>query len=152
MLDRQAALIPPPRKQRHCNNGALAPDSPQREVLTALAQPAEIAAVPTPVDPIPPYAASAEPQHRKAAPYVWALLLARIYEVLPLLCPKCGGDMRIIAFITEGPVREILGHLGESTSAPRGPPLWEIQDSGSDSIDPQAQPKPDYEFDQRIAW
>jgi hypothetical protein len=34
-----------------------------------------------------------EPAHRKAARYVWALLLARIYEVLPLVCPKCGGEM-----------------------------------------------------------
>lgn len=32
--------------------------------------------------------------------YVWALLLARIYEVLRPLCRKCGGDMRIMAFIT----------------------------------------------------
>lgn len=39
-------------------------------------------------------------------------MLKRIHEVLPPLCPKCGGDMRIIAFINEGPViREILGHL-----------------------------------------
>jgi len=47
--------------------------------------------------------------------------------------------------------------LGEPTSPPRlmparGPPLWEMQDSGSEAIDPQAQPEPDYEFDQRIAW
>jgi hypothetical protein len=35
------------------------------------------------------------------------------------VCPKCGGDMRIIAFINEGLViREILGHLGEPSSAP----------------------------------
>ena len=90
--------------------------------------------------------------------WLWALLLARIYEVLPLLCPQCGGEMRIIAFITEGTaIREILGHLGEPTSPPRlmparGPPLWEMQGSGSDAIDPHAQPAPDYEFDQRIAW
>jgi hypothetical protein len=32
--------------------------------------------------------------------YVWALLPARIYEVRRPLCPKCGGDMRIMAFIT----------------------------------------------------
>jgi len=32
---------------------------------------------------------------RQAARYVWALLLARIYEVLPLTCPKCGGAMKI---------------------------------------------------------
>ena len=60
-----------------------------------------------------------EPAHRRAARYVWTLLLARIYEVVPLVCPKCGGDMRIIAFINQGPViYEILGHLGEPTSAP----------------------------------
>lgn len=56
--------------------------------------------------------------------YYW-----RIYEVLLVVWPKCGGELRIIAFIKEGPViREILGHLGEPTSAPRltlarGPPL-----------------------------
>jgi hypothetical protein len=26
--------------------------------------------------------------------------MARIYEVFPLVCPICGGQMRIIAFIT----------------------------------------------------
>ena len=101
-----------------------------------------------------------EPAHRKAARYVWALLLARIYEVLPLLCPKCGGDMRIIAFITEGPViREILdlgrAELGPKTGADaRGPPLWELSVGGhvEREIDPLAQPTPDYEFDQRVAW
>jgi hypothetical protein len=30
-------------------------------------------------------------------------------EVFPLVCPLCGGAMRIIAFITDGPtVRDIL--------------------------------------------
>ncbi|NIV26487.1 MAG: hypothetical protein GWN45_03780 [Gammaproteobacteria bacterium] len=28
----------------------------------------------------------------------WAVLLARIYDVLPLLCPACGAEMRILAF------------------------------------------------------
>jgi hypothetical protein len=77
-----------------------------------------------------------EPIHRRAARYAWALLLARIYEVFPLFCPKCGGEMRIIAFITEAPaVREIPAHLGEPTSPPRmaparGPPLWEMPTAG----------------------
>jgi hypothetical protein len=31
---------------------------------------------------------------------LWAQLLARIYEVVPLLCPVCGGGMRIISCIT----------------------------------------------------
>jgi hypothetical protein len=37
---------------------------------------------------------------KRAAHYLWAVLMARIYEVFPLLCPICGGQMRIIAFIT----------------------------------------------------
>ena len=54
-------------------------------------------------------------------------------------------------------VRKILGHLGEPTSPPRmmparGPPLWEMQAAEPGEIDPQAQPAPAYEFDQRIAW
>jgi hypothetical protein len=66
--------------------------------------------------------------------------------------------MRIIALITEAPaVRQILAHLGEPTSPPRlaparGPPLWEMPDAGKDRFDHHAQPAPDYEFDQRIAW
>ena len=41
------------------------------------------------------------------------MLIARIYEVFPLLCPKCGGQMRLIAFITEGvQIRRILDHIG----------------------------------------
>jgi hypothetical protein len=92
------------------------------------------------------------------ARYAWALLLASIYEVFPLVCPRCGGEMRIIAFITEAAaVRDILAHLGEPTTPPRmaparGPPLWEMPDAGRDEFDLLAQPAPDYEFDQRIAW
>lgn len=59
----------------------------------------------------------------RAPGYAWALLLARIYEAFPLLCPKCGGEMRIIAFITEAvAVRDILAHLGEPTAPPRMAP------------------------------
>jgi len=108
LLDRLAAPIPPPRKHRHPTYGALAPNSPLREAVTALAQPAE-GVVPAPADSTakaavaPPADATDEPAQRQAARYVWPLLLARIYEVLPLLCLKCGGEMRIIAFITVGP-------------------------------------------------
>jgi len=35
--------------------------------------------------------------------------LARVGEEFPLECPACGGDIRMIAFITEpGPIRKIL--------------------------------------------
>lgn len=91
----------------------------------------------------------------RAARQVWAMLLARTYEVFPLTCPKCGGTMRIIAFICDPTeVKKILTHLGEPTAAPilapaRGPPLWEVaRQDGDDGV----QPIPAFEFDQRIAW
>jgi len=54
--------------------------------------------------------------------------MARVGEEFPLLCPNCGGDIRLIAFITEPrPIRKILTHLGEPLEPPpvspaRGPP------------------------------
>jgi hypothetical protein len=96
--------------------------------------------------------------HRRIARYAWAVLLARIYEVFPLVCPRCGGEMRIIAFITDAAaVREILTHIGEPKSPPRlmparAPPLWEMQGANIAEDDSQAQSAPEYEFDQRIAW
>ena len=59
------------------------------------------------------------------------MLLARIYEALPLSCPICHAFMRIIAFINDaGSVKKILDQIGEATQPPgfapaRGPPLWE---------------------------
>jgi hypothetical protein len=50
---------------------------------------------------------------KRPAHYLWAVLMARIYEVFPLLCPICGGQMRIIAFITHSAdIWHILQHIG----------------------------------------
>ena len=73
----------------------------------------------------------AKPEPRPPAHYLWAALIARIYEVFPLLCPMCGGQMRIIAFITfSADIHKILNHIGVDPEAPRiaparGPPLWD---------------------------
>ncbi len=69
------------------------------------------------------------PPKRAPAHYLWAVLSARIYEIFPLLCPMCGGQMRLIAFITEGAkTGKILDHIGVDSESPRiaparGPPL-----------------------------
>ncbi len=43
----------------------------------------------------------------------WRECIKKIYEVDPLCCPKCGGEMKIISFINEYLViRQILEHLG----------------------------------------
>ena len=43
----------------------------------------------------------------------WARLIQKIYEVDPLACPRCGQEMRIIAFIEDYKVvKKILDYLG----------------------------------------
>ena len=79
LIERLAALIPPPRLHRHRYHGVLAPNAPQRAQLTALARPA------TPPSPAPlPVGDPAQHAERSPARILWALLLARIYEILPL--------------------------------------------------------------------
>jgi len=45
----------------------------------------------------------------------WAMLIKRVYEIDPLCCSKCGGQMAVIAFI-EPPqgvvIEKILRHCG----------------------------------------
>lgn len=60
---------------------------------------------------------------------LWAQIIARIYEVLPLLCPGAprvawsGGEMRIISFITlPSTVQAILLHLDLPHRPPRVSP------------------------------
>ena len=56
----------------------------------------------------------------------WAELLRHIFEVAPLECPRCGHEMRIVAFITEPEVIDrILDHLQRTAPTrrhPRAPP------------------------------
>ena len=53
----------------------------------------------------------------------WAERLRRIDEVDPLVCPACGGAMRILACILEGAVIDrILAHLRPTRGDARGPP------------------------------
>jgi hypothetical protein len=43
----------------------------------------------------------------------WARLMQKIYEVDPLICPVCRGQMKIIAFIEDYKiVKKILDYLG----------------------------------------
>jgi hypothetical protein len=108
-----------------------------------------------------------DPQPKRAAHYLWAALIARIYEVFALLCPLCGGQMRIIAFITHSAdIRQILEHIGVESEPPhiapaRGPPLWdEVDAQVGEAVEPlpdwdeacQAAPDFDFEADQCISW
>jgi hypothetical protein len=156
LIDKVAALVPPPRVHRHRYYGVLAPNAPLRAAVTALAP------LPVPV-PAPATGTPDDAPHRAAARYLWAMLLARIDEVLLLTCPFCHAEMRIIAVLTApAAVRQILEHLGESTRPPRfaparAPPLWEAVTAAAPAAndprwDPSAQALPEIEFDQRLTW
>ena len=57
-------------------------------------------------------AARVEARSARALRRSWAQLIKRIYEVDPLVCPSCGSEMKVIAFITEHDVVDaILRHL-----------------------------------------
>ena len=139
-LDRLADLVPPPRKHRHRYHGVFAPNHKLRPAVTALAvgnvgKRQEAAAGGTARDEHGTggcYDSGHEhqkPRSHDTSRIAWAKLLARVGEEFPLECPACGGDTRLIAFITEpGPIRKILTHLGEPLEPPpvspaRGPPI-----------------------------
>ena len=183
LIDKIAALIPPPRTHRHRYYGVLAPNAPMRAAVTALA-PLAISPVgagvlcmagcplrgaPTPLKADTNTAPASK--SRAAARYLWAMLLARIYEAFPLNCPICHSQMRIIAFINDTTtLHKILNHIGESTESPkiaqaRGPPLWEAASAAERAAEMfgdagHAQwalptvlfPEPPINFDQRIGW
>jgi hypothetical protein len=144
-LDRLATILPPPRIHRHRYHGVFAPNAPLRPLVTARAQEdnALAAQLPDP-DPELPLRSPASPPGPEKPPRQpsdaatprsspWAALLARIYEVFPLVCPTCQSPLTFIAFLTDPePITQILAHIGEPTSPPlihppRGPPQTELQ-------------------------
>nr|NIW37707.1 hypothetical protein [Gemmatimonadota bacterium] len=90
-----------------------------------------------PVVPAPDPQADGEPllEHqekpfRRRARLTWAALIRRVYEIDPLLCPFCGAQMKIIAFILDrASIRRILEHLQMPAQCPEplahSPPLQE---------------------------
>ena len=99
LIDRIAALVPPPRTHRHRYFGVLAPNSPLRAAVTALAAPAQQASAQTGqvgtgdgtpgVMPqgnagggggaqLPQPQPEPVPPKRSPAHYLWAALIARI--------------------------------------------------------------------------
>jgi hypothetical protein len=156
LIDHLAALIPPPRRHRHRYHGVLAPNAPLRAAAIAFGREvADATGASAEVSSLPPTPAS---KTRSPARYLWVMLLARLFESLPLVCPNCGADMRIIAFITDvAPVELILTHIGEPSRPPRitparGPPAWADAREPMPDWDLLEQPEPDFELDQRIVW
>ncbi len=61
---------------------------------------------------------------RKAFRKNWARLIQKIYNVDPLKCPKCKGDMKIISFIEQSEIiKKILKHLNLWDTRINDPPF-----------------------------
>ena len=140
-LDRLADLVPRPRKHRHRYHGVFAPNHKLRSAVTALAiaNVGKLRDAATGGRAVGGHAAGQDttgdccdlrdkPRSHDTSRIAWAKLMARVGEEFPLECPGCGGDIQLIAFITEpGPIRKVLTHLGEPLEPPpvspaRGPP------------------------------
>jgi hypothetical protein len=68
----------------------------------------------------------AEPPARRRCSPSWARLIARVFQADPLVCRRCGGPLKVVAYITDAlAIRQVLEHLG--LSSPEKPPP-EIRD------------------------
>ena len=63
------------------------------------------------------------PPQRAALRRRWANLIRRVYEADPLVCPRCGSEMRVVSFITDPRVvKRIVDHLRKRDRPARPPP------------------------------
>ena len=127
-IARLAALVPRPRTNLTRYHGVFAPSSPMRPAI-----------VPTPArlrqrrKHKDPNAAPTTRQNRPAepptdnidtptAPLTWVQRLKRVFEIDITVCPCCGGQLRVIADITDpNLIRKILDHI-QQRAPPRLPP------------------------------
>ena len=59
-------------------------------------------------------------------------MIKKVYEMDPLICPRCGFPMRVLSCIEDPPVvRRILDHLGLWDACKRAPPA---QPTATESI------------------
>jgi hypothetical protein len=90
-LGRVAELIPTPRRNLLRFWGVFAPNHAMRRTIVRCAKGEQIAVFPS---------EKKKRTRRTRARLTWAALIRRIFEDDPLRCP-CGGQMRIVKFLTE---------------------------------------------------
>ena len=107
LLERLAALVPPPRRPLVAYHGLLAPRSRWRSAI-----------VPRPV----PADARAEAGVTAPRRWPWARLLRRVFGFDVLVCDRCAGPRRILGAVTEPhAVRRLLAALGLAAEPPPDP-------------------------------
>jgi len=122
LMEKLAALVPPPRFNLIRYHGVLAPNARQRSEIVPRPAPAPtVAAVPA-QEP-----AEVDTPQKKLRRISWAQLLKRVFDV-EVRCGKCGGVLRLKAFVVEAAsVKRFLDGMGLPSTAPtiapaRAPP------------------------------
>ena len=125
MLERLAALVPPPRRPLLAYHGVLAPHTSWRAAI--------VPAAPSDAQPTGPEAP------RSPGRLSWATLLRRVFAIEVLVCLRCAGPRRILDTATETEaVRRLLGALG--LAAP--PPPHRSVTAPWPAVDPGVHPQP----------
>jgi len=123
LMERLAALVPPPRFNLTRYSGVLAPGAafrplvvPEVEVSAPLPHAGcQGRIVTTKTEP----GKANEKRGGRPRNYAWAELLKRVFEFDVLACPRCGARMRILAAINSpDAIQKILACLGLPTRAP----------------------------------
>jgi len=133
LLQRLADLLPPPRTHRHRYFGCFAPNAAMRSAVVATAGPDEALGERMEQAAAAMGPGEAQEDGPRPASARWAMLIARIHEALPLLCPRCQAPMSIVSFITDpSVVARLLQHMGEPSRPPelspaRSPPQTELE-------------------------
>jgi hypothetical protein len=123
LMERLAALVPPPRFNITRYFGVLAPASTIRPLIvpqnTAAIAPAHLGC---PAKKEASKTDSAKTNGKRGIQprnYSWAELMKRVFELDVLACPRCGGRMRVLCAINSQPaIKKILTCMGLPTRAP----------------------------------
>jgi hypothetical protein len=113
LLERLAALVPPPRRPLLAYHGLLAPRAEWRSMV-----------VPPPAadDRRTTDDARADAGARAPRRWPWARLLQRVFGFKVLVCDRCGGPRRLLGAVTEpAAVRRVLVALGLGAEPPPRP-------------------------------
>jgi len=113
LIEKLAALIPPPRLNLVRYHGVFAPNAADRAQIVPRPE-ADAEGSGEGSDPVP---AGSPP--RRPCRLSWAQLLSRVFHLEVTVCPACGGSMKIIAALTDAP--SIRGYL-EGVGLPARPP------------------------------
>jgi hypothetical protein len=123
LMERLAALVPPPRFNVTRYFGVLAPAATFRPWIVPAGVITIVPAHPgCPGEAGTPRTGAAQTntkQSKKRKNYSWAQLMMRVFELDVFFCPRCGGRMRVMCPINPPlAIEKILACLGLPTRAP----------------------------------